>query len=217
MDLEKLIKRYELWGKNHTLKFKGDESVYYLKGLTPDRKGVFVTLNGLQTYMKKLNKLEKVNGKEIVKESVLMTFETFVPKNLEKRQEEFKRIQEKEEKELNDLASRLPKIIEGFKDLKINDEREQFFIDKFKNCKIKTDHKIYPNEIFFFDQKDNYLASYDSKNEEFWISLQNIWSFLESNYDLNYDQVKELTKAWIEQHFKLRLVSVWQTTCSSKQ
>ena len=137
----------------------------------------------------------------------LHKFETFVPKNLEKRQEELKRMQEKEEKELNELASKLSKIIEGFKDIVVDDEKEQFFIDKFVNCKIKIDHKKYPNEIYFFDQSDKYLGEYDSKNMEFWISYNNIWSFLESNYNLNYNQVKDLTQAWVEEHFKLRPVT----------
>jgi len=112
-------------------------------------------------------------------------------------------MQEKEEKELNDLAVRLSKIIEGFKDIVVDDEREQFFIDKFKDCKIKVDLKKYSNSIYFFDQKDAYLGDYNLKREIFYVSLNKIWTILELKYNLNYNQIKDLIQSWVEQHFKL--------------
>lgn len=128
----------------------------------------------------------------------LHRFESFIPKNLDQRKEKMRLIKEKELKELNEMVSKLSNIISTFKDLKIDDEKEQLFIRKFINCQIKIDNDEYPNEIFFFDNKDKYLASYDSKNQEFWISYENIW-FL---FERVKDQVK--AKDWIEKYFKLR-------------
>lgn len=135
-------------------------------------------------------------------------FEIFVPKNLDKRQEKLKLIKEKELKELNKLVVKLSNTVSTFKCLKIDSEAEKFFISQFVDVQIKIDHDKYSNTIFFFDKDNNYLSEYNSKIKYFWISHKNVWSFLESNYDLNYYQVKDLSKYWKEEHFKLRTVIV---------
>ena len=70
-DTESLIKRYGLFSSSGLLlKFKNDPAEYMLKGLTPDRQGVFVSLkNQNQTYRKKISDLEKVNRKPIIENS----------------------------------------------------------------------------------------------------------------------------------------------------
>lgn len=65
---EELIKKYGLFSTTNKslLQFKNDPAEYVLKGLTPDRQHVFVSLkNQLQTYRKKISDLEKVNRKLI--------------------------------------------------------------------------------------------------------------------------------------------------------
>lgn len=131
----------------------------------------------------------------------------FIPKKILERQEKLRLIREKELKELNELSVKLSNIILTFKDLKIDNEAESFFIKKFIDCQIKIDQDKYSNMIFFFDQNNNYLSEYSSKNQEFWISYQNIWTNLVSKYSLKGYQIKNLSKTWVEEHFKLRPVT----------
>jgi len=67
MDTEKIISKYRI-GKDSRVVFSGDKKTYYVKNVTPDRKSLFVT-DGNQVYRKSLSKLEKVDGKEIIKEN----------------------------------------------------------------------------------------------------------------------------------------------------
>lgn len=67
MDFEDLIKKYRI-GKDSRVRFVGDTKTYYVKNVAPDRKGLFVT-DGNQVYRKPLSKLEKVDGKEVIKEN----------------------------------------------------------------------------------------------------------------------------------------------------
>ena len=69
MDYEKIIKDYRI-GKDSRVVFKNDPRVYYVKNITPDRKGIFVTITGSENIYKRLSNLIKVDSKEIVKESM---------------------------------------------------------------------------------------------------------------------------------------------------
>jgi len=44
---------------------------------------------------------------------------------------------------------------------------------------------------------------YDKKNGFVYISYDKIWSLLESFFGLEYDEIKTLTKEWVEEQFKL--------------
>lgn len=133
---------------------------------------------------------------------MLHSFESFVPKNIEKHQEDYYRKFKKEIDALNQLAKQLKKTIEEFKNIIVEDEREQFFIDKFKDCKVKIDYKKYGDIIFFFDQNDKYLGEYNSKQENFWLAWE-LFEHFELNYKNTYSKIKELFKTLVEQYFRL--------------
>lgn len=62
MTLENLIKQIKI---NSRLKFKNDNNTYYNKNLSVDKKNIFVTLNGLQTYRKLLKNLIQVDNNKL--------------------------------------------------------------------------------------------------------------------------------------------------------
>jgi hypothetical protein len=64
MDTDKMIKTYNI-GKDSRLVFVGDNKTYYVKNITPDRKSVFVTIDGSTTFKKPLSKITKVDGKVV--------------------------------------------------------------------------------------------------------------------------------------------------------
>ena len=69
----------------------------------------------------------------------------------------------------------------------------------------------YPNHIFFM-KDGGVVFEYDKINKSAHISNDEIWSFLESFFGLEYDEIQDLTKEWVEEHYKLRVT----TTASCK-
>jgi hypothetical protein len=49
--IEKMIKDYRI-GPNSRLLFKNDPQEYWVKNISPNRKEVFLTINGAQSYRK---------------------------------------------------------------------------------------------------------------------------------------------------------------------
>ena len=62
--IEKMIKDYRI-GPNSRLLFKGDPQEYWVKNISPNRKEVFLTINGAQTYRKALKNIIKVDNKYV--------------------------------------------------------------------------------------------------------------------------------------------------------
>jgi hypothetical protein len=53
-------------GTNARLKFKGDNTTYYVKNISPDQKGVFVTKdNGIGTWRKSISNITSIDGKPL--------------------------------------------------------------------------------------------------------------------------------------------------------
>jgi hypothetical protein len=64
----------------------------------------------------------------------------------------------------------------------------------------------YPDYIFFM--KDGEVVfEYNKKNGYVGISYDKIWSFLKSFFGLEYEEIQELTKEWVEEHYKLRVTT----------
>ena len=60
----------------------------------------------------------------------------------------------------------------------------------------------HPNHIFFM--KDGELIfDYNKKNGIVIFSYDKIWSFLKSFFGLEYKEIQDITKEWVEEHYKL--------------
>jgi len=78
---------------------------------------------------------------------------------------------------------------------------------------FETDRK--PNHIFFM-KDGKVIYEYNKKSGYVYISYHNIWSFLESFFGLEYTEIQDLTKEWVEEHYKLR-VTTTNTSWTSKK
>ena len=79
-------------------------------------------------------------------------------------------------------------------------EMVNFFLSKFNGSTVKFDN----GRIKHYAPNGDWLFSLNNKYNEFWVSYKNIWSVYESKYDLNYQQIKELFKGILEEHFNLK-------------
>ena len=60
----------------------------------------------------------------------------------------------------------------------------------------------YPNFIFFM-KDGKFIFDYNTKHNSVHISYVHIWSFLSSIFGLNFKEIQDLTKEWVEEQFKL--------------
>ena len=60
----------------------------------------------------------------------------------------------------------------------------------------------YPDFIFY-KKGDKIIFDYDKKYGVVSISYDEIWLFFESYFGMNQQQIQDLTKVWVEEHYKL--------------
>ena len=67
---------------------------------------------------------------------------------------------------------------------------------------IVTSEK-YPNSVFF--RKDGKVVmEQDKEYKDFWVDYHEIWSFFESFFGMEYQQIQEVLRYWLEENFKLK-------------
>jgi hypothetical protein len=71
----------------------------------------------------------------------------------------------------------------------------------------------YPDYIFY-RKGDEVIFDYNKKNKVVYVSYDEIWSFFESFFGMDYQQIRDITKDWVEEHYKLRVTT---TTGTRKQ
>ena len=62
-------------------------------------------------------------------------------------------------------------------------------------------------DYIFYNKDGEVIFYYNKKNKYVFISNNKIWSFLENFFGLEYDEIQDLTKKWVEEHYKLRVTT----------
>ena len=113
------------------------------------------------------------------------------------------------------------------------EEAKMFIIQKMNEC-VLMKHKNYPESIIYIWDKQllrekklrrvlkkNELIDFkpnkysielfeaDFKNKYFWCESNKIWSFLEANYNDNYNEIQSLVKSVLEEQDKLGSLTPW--------
>jgi hypothetical protein len=70
------------------------------------------------------------------------------------------------------------------------------------------------NYIFFM-KNDKVIFEYTKENGKVYISYEHIWSFLSSFFGLKYTEIQDLTKEWVEEHYKLSVTTTIGWYCFS--
>jgi hypothetical protein len=69
---------------------------------------------------------------------------------------------------------------------------------------------------YIFHMKDGKcILQYNKKNGYVYVSYREIWSFFESYFSMSNQQIKDITKIWVEEHYKKNITTerdeVWQS------
>ena len=62
----------------------------------------------------------------------------------------------------------------------------------------------YPNHIFYRQGKE-IIFDYNKENGVVFVNDKEIWSFFESFFGMNYQQIQVITKIWVEERYNLRV------------
>ena len=66
----------------------------------------------------------------------------------------------------------------------------------------------YPLNIFFIKDSE-IIFDNNKKYGHTMISYEKIWSFLESFFGLEYEEIEDLTKDWVKEHYKLKVTTTF--------
>jgi hypothetical protein len=62
-------------------------------------------------------------------------------------------------------------------------------------------------DYIFFTKDGEVIFDYNKKNGYVAISHNKIWSFLESFFGLEYEEIRDIITQWVEEHYKLRVTT----------
>ena len=57
--------------------------------------------------------------------------------------------------------------------------------------------------LVFFRKNGKVVMEQDKKDKYFWVSYDEIWSFFESFFGMEYQQIREVLSHWLEETLKL--------------
>ena len=138
----------------------------------------------------------------------------FIPKNINKRVENLKKMQAKELLDYEKFIKEFSKNLTTIQGKTSVDEKEQLFIDLIQNCVIKTYQIEYPFKIYLF-KDDEFMFQYDWKNDTFWYSYDRVWSVFRDTFKICYQECQRFIADQVEIHFKFRPSTTLLGACAS--
>jgi hypothetical protein len=61
----------------------------------------------------------------------------------------------------------------------------------------------WPGYIYYIDDNKNIYFECYKKNGKVWVNDNSVWTFLEDVFQLDFNQIQQLIKEWLEEHYKL--------------
>jgi hypothetical protein len=65
----------------------------------------------------------------------------------------------------------------------------------------------YPDYIFHM-KDGKCILQHNKKNGYVYVSYREIWKFFESYFSMSNQQIKDITKIWVEEHYKMNVTSI---------
>ena len=78
--------------------------------------------------------------------------------------------------------------------------------DNYNNLELFFIEK-YPHYVFHM-QNRNCILQYNKKNGVVYINYNEIWSFFESYFGMEYQEIQHITKIWVEEHYKMGVTTI---------
>jgi hypothetical protein len=69
----------------------------------------------------------------------------------------------------------------------------------------------YPNFIYY-KKNNKVIFEYNKKYEKVSVGYDKIWSFFEHYFSMEYQQIQELIKLWVEERYNLSVTTITSTS-----
>ena len=69
----------------------------------------------------------------------------------------------------------------------------------------------HPDHVIYLEGK-KIIFDYNKKNGYVYVNYEEIWSFFESFFGMEYEQIRDLTKVWVEESYNLRVTTTYCST-----
>jgi hypothetical protein len=80
------------------------------------------------------------------------------------------------------------------------------FLNIFNNLESVQSEEYGDYMLYRYKKRHNFMI-YDRKNGYVYINYDEIWSVLEDKFGLNYGEIQELTRVWLDEVYNLRGVT----------
>lgn len=96
-------------------------------------------------------------------------------------------------------------LVGGIKNLKklIGVETPENFLNLFNGLEVVQSKEDSNYTLFRYEKKNN-MISYNEKTKHAFINYYVIWSFLKEGFGLNYSEIQDVIKYWLESTYNLR-------------
>ena len=88
---------------------------------------------------------------------------------------------------------------------KLNDIIFKYLNSEYGNLVPDEDYRN-PNHIYFVKDTE-IIVDYNKKNGQVHLSYDKIWKILESLFGLEYEEIRDLTKVWVKNQYKLNVTT----------
>lgn len=84
---------------------------------------------------------------------------------------------------------------------KVNHIIKKWLTDNYGDLEIQQTNNFLNYSFYVGD--DNCILKYNRKNGYCGFCYEEIWSFLESVVQLEFEEIQDVTKEWLKEHYKL--------------
>jgi hypothetical protein len=70
--------------------------------------------------------------------------------------------------------------------------------------------KEYPDYIFHM-KNGQCILQYNKRNGYVYVNYREIWSFFERVFSMSNQQIKDITKIWVEEHYKKGVTTIYES------
>jgi len=106
---------------------------------------------------------------------------------------------------LQENIHRIQSMMGVINESRINQIAMKWLNDNYGDL-IPFEAKKYRNSIFY-RKGDDIIFEYDKRDGIVYISYDDIWSFLESMFGMEWEQIQDLAKEWVEERYNLNVTS----------
>lgn len=111
------------------------------------------------------------------------------------------------EKQLRELVNQygIDTIKKQLKSFETKESPEKWFKNLLSQMTIKQDREKYPYSLFFFLGNEIYMEQDKNYYYLLWVCHKRIWSKLKSKFGLKDQEIRDLIKNTVEEHFKIKV------------